>query len=231
MSIPGLQSSDSVTIGVQTLPVWPKRQKVQNWHNTGVLATRFADHDFYAKSLAETALERAADPKLAHQFEQNVGVGSAKAYDVDKWPVAAASLVNARAMAFFKLATGGAAAVVDLSWATVYHDGDFFMPHSHPRTLISVLYVVDLGDAAGGANGEFFFADPRLAPCCREEKGFVSTPGAPTSKPGVMILFPGEAVHFVTPYRGEKPRITMSWNLNKVAREGDPLPDWVQRPK
>ena len=69
MSTTVLQSSDSVTIGVHTLPVWPKDQKVQNWRNTSVLVTQFADHKFYAPALRSMALERSTDAMLAHQFE------------------------------------------------------------------------------------------------------------------------------------------------------------------
>lgn len=231
MLAPALNSSDSVTIGVHTLPVWPKGQKVEKWLDTGILVTQFTDNEIYAPSLRSTALERSTDPTLAHQFEQSAGVGSAKVYDIDKWPTAAASLIHARALAFFRLATGSKSAVADLSWASVYHDGDFCLPHSHPRTLISVLYVLDLGEAADGRNGAFCFADPRLAPCCREEEGYMSTPCAPIFESGMMILFPGQAVHFVAPYHGDRPRLTMSWNLNKVAREGSPLPKGVQRPR
>ena len=227
-SVPGLD--DSVTIGVHTLAVWPKGQQIQKWLNTNVLVTQFADNGIYAPELRAAALERSTDPALAHQFEQSVGVGSAKVYDIDKWPIAAAALIHARALALFRHATGSASVAVDLSWASVYHDGDFCLPHSHPRTLISVLYVLDLGVGTGGNNGGFHFADPRLAPCCQEEEGYMSTPGAPTFKPGMMVLFPGQAVHFVSPYHGDRPRLTMSWNLNREAREGDPLPEGAQRP-
>jgi hypothetical protein len=222
--------AEKVTIGVHALPIWPKDQKVQNWRDTGILVTQFADHPLYAPDLRATAIERSTDPALAQQFDQSAGVGSAKVYDIDKWPSAAASLVHARALALFRRATGCDTAVVDLCWASVYHDADLCLPHSHPRTLCSVLYVLDLGDNSGANNGTFYFADPRLAPCCREEEGYMSTPAAPTFKPGMMILFPGKAVHFVTPYHGERPRLTMSWNLNKVARAGDPLPESARRP-
>ena len=230
MSTSALHSGDSVTIGVHTLPVWPKGQKVQKWFDTDVLVTQFADNEIYAPALRSTVLERSTDPTLAHQFEQRLGVGSAKVYDIDKWPIAAASLIHARALAFFRLATNSKSVVADLSWASVYHDGDFCLPHSHPRTLISVLYVIDLGESAGGTNGAFCFADPRLASCCREEVGYMSTPCAPIFEPGLMVLFPGKAVHFVSPYHGDRPRLTMSWNLNKVAQKGSPLPEGVHRP-
>ena len=232
MPTPISNASDSVTIGAHTLQVWPKGQKIQKWLDTNILVTQFADSDIYTPALRATALERSTDPMLAHQFEQGLGVGSAKVYDIDKWPSAAASLVNARALAFFRHATGSKSVAVDLSWASVYHDADFCLPHSHPRTLVSILYVLDLGDATGDGdgNGAFYFADPRLAPCCREEEGYMSTPCTPIFAPGLMVLFPGKVVHCVSPYHGARPRLTMSWNLNLTAQKGAPLPDGVNRP-
>ncbi len=69
------------------------------------------------------------------------------------------------------------------------------------------------------------FHDPLMEICCREQKGYMSTPCAPLLSPGSMIMFPGEAVHCVTPYRGTKPRITLSWNLNLQPVAGEPLPE------
>jgi len=41
---------------------------------------------------------------------------------------------------------------------------------------------------------------------------------------GDMILFPGAIVHAVNPYDGKRPRLTLSWNINKQAVPGPPLP-------
>jgi len=219
-----------VMVAGQELPVWPEGQRLQKWFGTDVVVTAFADHGTYAAELTAEVLRRAGDPALSQGYAPDLGIGSAKVYDVDKWAGPAAALVHARALALFGMATGGRPAVADLSWASVYRAGDWCMPHSHPRTTGSVLYVLDLGDGDDGADGRFCFADPRLAPCCREEPGYMSTPGAPPLAPGMMMLFPGQAVHFVTPYRGRRPRITMSWNLNHAARTGNPLPEGVRRP-
>jgi len=226
-----LGADDSVTIGGDRLPVWPEGQQIQKWFDTTVMVTKFQDHAVYADALARQVLERAGDRGLGQPYEKDLGIGSAKAYDVEKWPGPAAALVHARAVTLFRRALGNRPAAVDLSWASVYRDGDYCMPHSHPRTLASVLYVLDLGDKGSGKDGQFCFADPRMAPCCREEPGYMSTPCAPVLEPGVMLMFPGQAVHFVTPYRGRKrPRLTMSWNLNHAERAGSPLPEGVRRP-
>ncbi|HET6592761.1 MAG TPA: putative 2OG-Fe(II) oxygenase [Thermohalobaculum sp.] len=225
-----LDPSDDVTIGPRTLRVWPEGQQIQKWFNTKVLVTEFADHQHYAAELTNLILKRASDPELGQKYTPELGIGDAKVYDMHKWPGPEAALIHARAVAFFRRALGGRPAVVDLSWASVYRSGDYCMPHSHPRTMASMLYVLDLGDGTKRADGQFYFADPRMAPCCREEPGYMSTPCAPILRPGVMMMFPGQAVHFVTPYRGRRPRVTMTWNLNHEAKDGSPLPEGVQRP-
>jgi hypothetical protein len=230
MTNPVLDPAAAVTIGKRSLRVWPEGQKLQKWMGTDVVVTAFADHSDYAPELTAQVLQRAGDKALGQAYAPQMGIGSAKVYDLQKWPGPAAALVHARALALFSIATGGKPAVSDLSWASVYKAGDYCMPHSHPRTMGSVLYVLDLGDGSNEADGRFCFADPRMPPCCQEEPGYMSTPGAPPLQPGMMMLFPGQAVHFVTPYRGKRPRITMSWNLNHAAKAGSPLPQGVRRP-
>jgi predicted 2-oxoglutarate/Fe(II)-dependent dioxygenase YbiX len=41
---------------------------------------------------------------------------------------------------------------------------------------------------------------------------------------GTMIIFPSQLVHAVNPYTGKRPHITLSWNINKNALPGSPLP-------
>ena len=52
---------------------------------------------------------------------------------------------------------------------------------------------------------------------------------APLLEPGTMMMFPGQTVHFVSVYRGARPRITLSWNLNHESVAGDPIPYQVNR--
>jgi hypothetical protein len=37
-----------------------------------------------------------------------------------------------------------------------------------------------------------------------------------------MMIFPSEWVHLVTPYTGNRPRITLSWNMHVRALPGKP---------
>ncbi|HUF55597.1 MAG TPA: putative 2OG-Fe(II) oxygenase [Thermohalobaculum sp.] len=208
---------------------WPAGCRVSRWVEEAVFVAQFDDAPEFRDRLRARVMALAADPDRATPFGGEIG--SVKIYDVDRWGCAEADLIHERALHLFRIVSRKAERAVDLSWASVYHDGDWCMPHSHPRTQASVLYVLDLGERGDKAGGQFCFADPRMKMCCREEPGYVSTPSAPPMTEGTMMLFPGQAIHFVTPYHGSRPRLTMSWNLNHATRPGDPLPKGTRRPK
>lgn len=207
---------------------WPSGCQVSRWYKESVFVARFEDHPAYHDELRKAVMARAGDKAASARFSGEVG--SVKIYDVDRWDCPPATLVHRRALHLFRLVSGRSEVAVDLSWASVYYDGDWCMPHSHPRTQASILYVLDLGQTGTSAGGQFCFADPRMQMCCREEPAYVSTPCAPPVTAGTMMMFPGQAVHFVTPYHGKRPRLTMSWNLNHAEKPGDPLPGSVHRP-
>jgi gentisate 1,2-dioxygenase len=43
---------------------------------------------------------------------------------------------------------------------------------------------------------------------------------------GTMIIFPGQLVHFVNPYTGRSPRITLARNFTTRALAGHARDDW-----
>lgn len=202
---------------------WPSDQKVERWQDSPVFVARFRDTGTYHGGLVERILELEQDPELTKTWDR--GAGSAKVYNVDQWACAEADLVHARALAFFKKVFRTDEVFVDLSWATIYRNGDGCVPHSHLRTLASLVYFLDLGesDPENRLSGQFLFVDPRMKLCCQHEPGRMTTPGAPTLSEGTMIMFPGDAVHYVAPYTGTRPRITLSWNLNRSEIGGSPF--------
>jgi hypothetical protein len=117
-------------------------------------------------------------------------------------------------------------AVVDLSWANVYRNGDYCLPHSHLRSTASVVYCLDPGDEDpdDSQSGRFCFVDPRLRNCCQDQEGCMTAPFFPGMAAGTMLIFPSQLVHTVNPYAGMRPRITLSWNINKHALPGSALP-------
>jgi hypothetical protein len=140
--------------------------------------------------------------------------------------VAEASFIEERAKATFMAATGLPTASVDASWANVYRAGDYIVPHSHTRSAASLVYILDPGDPPGEDDplgGRFGFADPRLESCCPHEKGRMTSIFQPPMEAGSMLIFQSHLVHTVNPYWGEKPRITLSWNINPEPLPGDPF--------
>lgn len=101
-------------------------------------------------------------------------------------------------------------------WFNVSRRGDFHRPHVHPSTTYAAVYYVDPGDASPEErhrSGVLEFLDPRNRP------HMVQRPGAPVSdsfalvpRASELILFPGFLYHYVTPYLGERPRISVAVN-------------------
>jgi hypothetical protein len=60
--------------------------------------------------------------------------------------------------------------------------------------------------------------------CCPDEPGRVTSALLPDMAPGMMILFPSQLMHYVNPYSGETPRITLSWNISSEKKPGSPNP-------
>ena len=220
----------SIEVGGQALEVWPTGQRLLSRDQGGTIyRTVFEDTALYHQGLANHILEMAAEPANAAQY--NRSLGGIKLYNVEHWDLPEARLINARAQAFFRQALGRDSAAIDIGWANVYKRGDYIMPHSHTRAYASVVYCLEAGDPDPEDDnaGAFCFVDPRFADCCLIEPGRMTNPLKPTFAPGTMLLFPGEMVHFVGPYGGGRPRITMAWNVNAETVEGSPLEPFLNR--
>ena len=175
-------------------------------------------------ALLDAVHGRLGERQTRYYFRGGCGT---KMHDLDRWPEPAAKLINARALALFQHAFDSESGVVDIAWANVYREGDYCMAHSHTRALASIVYMLDPGDAPtdDAESARLCFVDPRLACCCSEEDDCMTTPFCPEMPAGTMIMFPGKTVHTVTPYHGTQPRVTLSWNINRTALAGSPLPE------
>jgi len=208
------------TIGDRTYAVWPADQVLYSLGGPKLLKTSFTDAEHYHPALRSRILELAGETQRPAAGARNVC--GTKIHDPDTWNCPEAELIGARAKALFCRITKSTTAVVDNSWATLYRDGDFCLPHSHLRTEVSVVYMLDTGEPDSGwqGNGRLGFADPRLSVCCPVEPGRMTAPLFPDLAPGDMLMFPGDIIHLVNPYEGERPRITLSWNINRKAIPG-----------
>lgn len=110
-----------------------------------------------------------------------------------------------------KLQVGG------LAWAMVMHDGHYSAPHHHGEAHWAAVYYVDAGDPPGPDAppnaGHLTFLDPRGHR--QVDDALELFPAAQDVRPktGVLVFFPGWLSHHVHPYRGTRPRISVSCNL------------------
>lgn len=108
-------------------------------------------------------------------------------------------------------------------WFHITRSGGYFQPHNHPNASWSLVYCVHPGDetvADEKAAGHIVFADPRpqassyMDPAndnLRRDMTFSSTRFRPRA--GEILIFPSYLLHWVEPYIGESPRITIAANF------------------
>lgn len=212
----------STASAVATPEPWPPGQRVQALPGKPrVVITQFADIADYHPGLARRLLEAGCDARAARRYGR--ADGGTKIHDLATVGGPELALLDARMRELCRRGAGLIDPVVDLCWANIYGTGDYIMPHSHPRAHASVVYCVDAGDLSPdpqSIDGEFCFVDPRYSPCCNIQPDCMTMPVIPGLRAGCMILFPGQLVHAVNPYFGERPRITLSWNLTREKLAG-----------
>lgn len=209
-----------VRIGEAELALWPAQQKLERHGDPTIAVTCFTDTGAYHPRLIEKVMELEDHPTFGNYLYRG-GCGK-KVHHIGQWRCPEADLIHARAMKLFSLVLNSPTPVVDACWANISRSGEYCMPHSHHRSIGSVVYCVDPGDEDPGdpLAGRFCFVDPRIASCCQKQPGRVTTPYLPEWRAGTMLIFPSQLVHCVNPYNGTTPRITMSWNINHHALPG-----------
>lgn len=102
------------------------------------------------------------------------------------------------------------------AWAMVMKDGGYSVVHDHAQAHWSAVYYADTGDAdlaTHPTSGQFVLLDPRRPSA--EINGLDLFPSQFGVQPttGMLVFFPGSVQHFVHPYRGSRPRVSISCNL------------------
>lgn len=115
----------------------------------------------------------------------------------------------------FKLYGGAHRMVWRLTlWANVNRKGAYNRVHTHPNAMWSGVYHVDAGDAPPKArdSGLLVLHHPvaSAAMCFFPDQSPHNYPIA--AKAGRMVIFPAYLAHEVTPYEGERPRISVAFN-------------------
>ncbi|MDA0959054.1 MAG: TIGR02466 family protein [Proteobacteria bacterium] len=108
------------------------------------------------------------------------------------------------------------------SWFHITSKGGYFRAHTHPLASWSVVYCASRGDDSHKQDhnmGDIVFYDPRgnasmfLDPtnrAMRRELSFNSFKISP--RHGDLLIFPSYITHFVEPYQGDLPRVTIAAN-------------------
>jgi hypothetical protein len=206
---------NTISIQGKSKPVWPERQHVEIFNTRPhMLVTEWQDTADYHPRLIEHLLEREQSGELVHRME----IGGSKIRNVHEWGIPEADLVYERVLALYRHVMGQDA-MIDLSWANIYRKGDYLSPHSHDISQAAVVYMLDPGEPRTGQHpfsGSLVFTDPRLEACCPKQADCVNKEVGVEMKPGTMMMFPAPLVHFVHPYMGERPRITIAFNISPV---------------
>jgi len=217
---------EAIVVGGVSLPTWPSEQKIEALSAPLMAVAVFSDHDAYHPNLIEAALAVEADPRFRDEiFRGGCGV---KVRRLHEWDAASARLIHGRALMLAHHILSRRPVYADDTWASVYRAGDYCMPHSHLRSNVSIVYMLDPGDAdpLDKLAGQLCFADPRIPACCPHEPGRVTQHVMPAMTPGSMLIFASDYLHSVNPYRGHTPRITLSWNITLERLPGRPGEGW-----
>ncbi len=208
-------------IGPQRVPVWPEGQEIVAVGQV-IRYTTFADIKLYHPALKERVLEH--EERIRRESPPPTRcAGGVKVRRPDRWEdCPEMQLIHNRAKSLFRRVTGNQQAYVDACWTNVYRKMDSIGPHSHRRTVASLLYMLDPGEEDDFCefSGRFAVVDPRADVCCRIEPGFMTNPYFPPLEEGTLLIFPAQLVHHVNAYAGDRPRITLTWNINPTPVEG-----------
>ncbi len=224
----GEQASLPPTIAVDgsDLPTWPEGQSAAPMSAQFMAMTNFGDSARYHPALITATLTAEKDPRFRDTiFKGGCGI---KVRNIPGWDAPAAALIHARALLFAHRTVSRNPVYADDTWASVYRAGDYCMPHSHLRSNLSIVYMLDPGeqDPVDPLAGQLCFADPRIDACCPHESGRVTQHVMPTMNAGTMLIFASDYLHSVNPYCGQRPRITLSWNITLEKLPGRPGEGW-----
>lgn len=205
----------TIHIGKKDVRVWPSKQAIQVRGGPPLKSTHFTDAALYHPRLIDWLLSTFHSTKKNEYFFP--GACGTKIRHIDQWPLPEARLIHHRALEMFRRVSGNKTALSDSSWGNIYRQNEYCMPHSHVRSMASIVYMLDPGNPQEEVDphaGKLAITDPRMQLCCQDQADCMTTPFIPEMIPGTMLLFPGVVVHTVFPYNGDKPRITLAWNIN-----------------
>ena len=164
----------TIVVGDSPLPTWCDAQAIAPMSAQLMAITTFDDHACYHPALIDAALAAEQNPRFRDTiFKGGCGI---KVRDIPGWNAPAATLIHARALLLAHHTVSRRPVYADATWASIYRAGDYCMPHSHLRSNLSIVYMLDAGDEdpQDTLAGRLCFADPRIDACCPHEPGRVT---------------------------------------------------------
>ncbi len=206
----------------------PGAIELRRYFPTPVATSELPDAAALNRALAPLIVARAAQtPGTQHS---NLG-GWQSSWDFADWggPAGQRVLDAAKTLAdTFTCDRDGRPAVIAWrlnAWVNVNRSGHGNEFHAHPGSFWSGTYYVDDGGVGAdpALGGEFEIQDPRgVAPAmyapllCFNFPGGHSAGASELIRPhsGLMVIFPAWLSHAVRPYRGDRARISIAFNLS-----------------
>ncbi len=106
-------------------------------------------------------------------------------------------------------------------WINVNPTGAYNTPHDHPGNLWSGTYYVTTPDAGdeSGASGRIEFIDSRSGLADNLVRApFTASKCGIRPRPGMLLLFPANLLHWVHPNAAEEDRVTIAFNARFIPR-------------
>jgi hypothetical protein len=191
--------------------VWPAEQPIQGVADVRLVSTHFEDgHLIHPLAIAHV-LSRAP-----HELRSRRGFGGKKIRDLATWGHPEMRLLTLRALLLVCRVREAASAHVVDRWANVMEHEDYSKPHCHYEADAAVVYSLDPGDEDPNAfaSGRLEIIDSRIPNCCPSRPERPTRGILPAMPPGMMMTFPAEFLHYVKPYEGHRPRLTLAWNIS-----------------
>ena len=102
------------------------------------------------------------------------------------------------------------------AWGRVMRHGHHALVHDHAEAHFSATYYPDAGDAElerHPDSGKLNFVDPRRGGAAVPGVDLFPSQFAIEPRTGLLVVFPGWLQHFAQPYRGGRPRVSISCNV------------------
>jgi len=198
-------------VGGRDFPLWPAKAQVRELGDPRIFAVHFGDEKNYREAMIRAVLDHDTQG-----WNNLLGYGGNKIRGAATWNSPTGKLLTLRALLLFCQARGVTEAHTVDRWANIYQTGEYSAPHAHYESEAAAVYFLDTGEDVPEAplSGKFELIDSRVPWCCSSRAECPTRGLMPEIRPGVMLLFPATLLHFVHPYAGRRPRITLAWNLS-----------------